>query len=608
MFCFLQQFVILTLLLASALGSTGFSTFSYGVSDPNTGDFKDQYEKREGDNVVGKYSLIDADGSKRIVLYSANDATGFQAIVQKERGGVPSLNGAFGGDSLTGGVLAAGSFGKNGIDERADSVHNHAAFTTATALSHGNLHTSSHNGLPFLEGPENLPGPQGHFVYGYGAPLLSGTTSNIAGHSRRPLPAVSHYSHTIFHDVQSHGGPYAGASENSNLYGRYRNQAHLEQVAAHRHGASDDINHFGTPVYAQGYETSADAHHYRAPSHVHHYGTPDNAHRFGVPVENHRYTTSSEANHQGISDDVRNRGTPSDVHRPGASADAHLYRAPADAHRHEAPTNSHLYGAPADSHQHEVPIGADRYGVSTDVSNHRALTNGHRYGELADAHRNEAPADAHHYRAPLNTHRYGAPDYGGLILPQHPHPFVSISSQQSLTSHPVHGLLSLPDNQRATIPHNYGDLVSPLGQSVFSSQPLANGVLSPFFAQRTLPAPGTIGPIVPYGGQPLTVPYPYPLAPGRLLLPLIHGIPSSPANSALPAPLPQGEIDSSLKHNNIKLPLDKNASNQRGSQTPFFNGPLGHGALPQSDVAGSPASKAVNSQERSEPSSVHATH
>ncbi|CAB3250564.1 unnamed protein product [Arctia plantaginis] len=81
-----KQFIVFTLLVASVYGSS-YSSFSYGVVDPNTGDIKDQHEKRVGDSVVGKYSLLESDGTKRIVEYEASAATGFNAVVRKEPGG-----------------------------------------------------------------------------------------------------------------------------------------------------------------------------------------------------------------------------------------------------------------------------------------------------------------------------------------------------------------------------------------------------------------------------------------------------------------------------------------------------------------------------------------
>ncbi|XP_011302743.1 larval cuticle protein A2B-like [Fopius arisanus] len=58
--------------------------FSYGVHDSLTGDAKTHEETRHGDSVEGSYSLIEADGSKRIVHYTADDHNGFNAVVEKQ--------------------------------------------------------------------------------------------------------------------------------------------------------------------------------------------------------------------------------------------------------------------------------------------------------------------------------------------------------------------------------------------------------------------------------------------------------------------------------------------------------------------------------------------
>ncbi|KAK4885546.1 hypothetical protein RN001_001817 [Aquatica leii] len=58
--------------------------FGYAVNDPHTGDSKSQQETRHGDVVQGSYSLIDSDGTKRTVHYSADDHNGFNAVVSKE--------------------------------------------------------------------------------------------------------------------------------------------------------------------------------------------------------------------------------------------------------------------------------------------------------------------------------------------------------------------------------------------------------------------------------------------------------------------------------------------------------------------------------------------
>lgn len=76
------QFVVILALVAAATASD-LSSFSYGVADPYTGDFKHQTETRAGDNVAGQYSLIEPDGSRRTVDYAAG-AEGFNAIVRKD--------------------------------------------------------------------------------------------------------------------------------------------------------------------------------------------------------------------------------------------------------------------------------------------------------------------------------------------------------------------------------------------------------------------------------------------------------------------------------------------------------------------------------------------
>lgn len=51
-------------------------TFAYDVQDTITGDSKAQYETRNGDIVQGSYSLIEADGTRRIVDYTADPING----------------------------------------------------------------------------------------------------------------------------------------------------------------------------------------------------------------------------------------------------------------------------------------------------------------------------------------------------------------------------------------------------------------------------------------------------------------------------------------------------------------------------------------------------
>jgi len=57
--------------------------FEYGVKDAHTGDHHSQWEHRDGDKVHGEYTLDEADGTKRVVKYSADKHSGFQAHVER---------------------------------------------------------------------------------------------------------------------------------------------------------------------------------------------------------------------------------------------------------------------------------------------------------------------------------------------------------------------------------------------------------------------------------------------------------------------------------------------------------------------------------------------
>ncbi|PZC79456.1 hypothetical protein B5X24_HaOG216339 [Helicoverpa armigera] len=63
--------------------------YSYGVEDPHTGNLQNHKEHRDGDVVQGEYSLVEPDGSIRLVRYTADPKNGFQATVHKKAGGQP---------------------------------------------------------------------------------------------------------------------------------------------------------------------------------------------------------------------------------------------------------------------------------------------------------------------------------------------------------------------------------------------------------------------------------------------------------------------------------------------------------------------------------------
>ncbi|XP_054734438.1 adult-specific cuticular protein ACP-20-like [Anastrepha obliqua] len=57
--------------------------FKYGVKDSHTGDHKSQWEHRDGDKVKGGYTLAEADGTLRVVEYTADHHNGFNAVVKR---------------------------------------------------------------------------------------------------------------------------------------------------------------------------------------------------------------------------------------------------------------------------------------------------------------------------------------------------------------------------------------------------------------------------------------------------------------------------------------------------------------------------------------------
>ncbi|KAF7272183.1 hypothetical protein GWI33_015014 [Rhynchophorus ferrugineus] len=66
-------------------------SFGYDVQDGLTGDSKSQIETRNGDVVQGSYSVVDPDGTKRTVEYTADPHNGFNAVVHREPLGVAKV-------------------------------------------------------------------------------------------------------------------------------------------------------------------------------------------------------------------------------------------------------------------------------------------------------------------------------------------------------------------------------------------------------------------------------------------------------------------------------------------------------------------------------------
>ncbi|XP_055544663.1 larval cuticle protein A2B-like [Wyeomyia smithii] len=66
-------------------------SYSYHIADALTGDNKAQQESRSGDVVTGSYSLVEPDGTRRVVEYTADPVNGFNAVVHREPLGVKAV-------------------------------------------------------------------------------------------------------------------------------------------------------------------------------------------------------------------------------------------------------------------------------------------------------------------------------------------------------------------------------------------------------------------------------------------------------------------------------------------------------------------------------------
>ncbi|XP_071455819.1 adult-specific cuticular protein ACP-20-like [Hetaerina americana] len=160
--------------------------FDYGVSDHKTGDMKNQWETRDGDVVKGAYSLHEADGTVRVVEYTADKHNGFNAVVKRQGKAVhpqsyaPAFHhGGYGGGHLGGyGGAHLGGYGGahfGGATSYANS-NNIAIGQGVVAYGSGGYHGGA--------------GGYGAFGHGYGGAFgggygghFGGATSYANGHN-----------------------------------------------------------------------------------------------------------------------------------------------------------------------------------------------------------------------------------------------------------------------------------------------------------------------------------------------------------------------------------------------------------------------------------------
>lgn len=124
--------------------------YEYGVHDPHTGDIKEARETGDGHGgVKGYYKLKEADGTIRIVHYTADRHEGFTAHVEK--------------------------IGKSVHPVRSDNHHNKNKYQYVKHQTDTKLKSLYHHGL--VE-EMHYPGPPRHYhlnpyVYGYYQPKIN---------------------------------------------------------------------------------------------------------------------------------------------------------------------------------------------------------------------------------------------------------------------------------------------------------------------------------------------------------------------------------------------------------------------------------------------------
>lgn len=99
--------------------------FNYAVADRFTGDMKAHQENRFGENVEGRYMVIDADGMERIVNYRDN-GDGMQTEVIRQYPGFQNIrqynNNQYRFDRFQPTIFASTSVSKNDDGQRSDYV------------------------------------------------------------------------------------------------------------------------------------------------------------------------------------------------------------------------------------------------------------------------------------------------------------------------------------------------------------------------------------------------------------------------------------------------------------------------------------------------------
>lgn len=173
-------------------------SYAYDVHDSLTGDAKSQQETRDGDVVQGSYSLIDADGTKRTVDYTADPVNGFNAVVRKEAATVAVK--AVAATPVAAAPVAAAPVAVKTI--------------TAAPVAHA-LPLSYAASAPVISAPIAKLAPVAHTPLAYAAPVAKVAAPALAvahaapvAYSAHPAP-LAYTTHTAPLTYAAHAAPIA---------------------------------------------------------------------------------------------------------------------------------------------------------------------------------------------------------------------------------------------------------------------------------------------------------------------------------------------------------------------------------------------------------------
>ncbi|XP_060842956.1 uncharacterized protein LOC132923141 [Rhopalosiphum padi] len=262
--------------------------FEYSVNDPHSYDVKSQSEHSDGHgNVKGSYSLLESDGSTRVVEYTA-DHSGFNAEVKKIEGH------------------------SHGYSAPASAYKSAPAYKPAYAAPAHSYAAPAHS---YAAPAHSYAAP----AHSYAAPAHSyaAPAHSYAAPAHSYAAPAAYAKHSYAAPAHSYAAPahsYAAPAHS------YAAPAHSYAAPAHSYAAP--AHSYAAPAAYAKHSYAAPAHSYAAPAHsyaapAHSYAAP--AHSYAAPAHSYAAPARSYA------------------------APAHSYAAP--AHSYAAP--AHSYAAPA---------------------------------------------------------------------------------------------------------------------------------------------------------------------------------------------------------------------------------------------------------------------